>query len=291
MDIKQLKYFYAIVQEGQITSAAKKLHIAQPPLSYQLKSLENELGVKLMERGSRRIKLTDAGNILLNRAEQILGLTETAIKEIKDFKNGLHGTLTIGTVSSSGSSTLMKKLNIFHKKYPDVNFKILEGNTYKILELLNKGIIEIGIVRSPFNLHNLNAIYFEAEPMAAAMTENLNWNKKDNVEIKDLKDKPLIIYRRFEKLIMENCEKCDFEPNFFCTNDDSRTAIAWAKAGLGIAIVPYSVTTFMGNSDLVVKKIENYALKTQIAAAWIKDRFISSAAKNFLEIFKDENML
>ena len=291
MDIKQLKYFYAIAQEGQITSAAKKLHIAQPPLSYQLKSLENELGVKLMKRGSRRIKLTDAGNILLNRAEQILGLTETAVKEIKDFKEGLHGTLTLGAVSSSGSSILMKKFNIFHKKYPDVNFKILEGNTFKILEMLNKGIIEIGIVRSPFNLHNLNAIYLEAEPMAAAMIENFNWNKENTIDIKDLKGKPLTTYRRFEKLIMENCEKCDFEPDFFCINDDSRTTIAWAKAGLGIAIVPYSVTTFMGSSGLVVKKIENSALKTQIAAAWIKDRFISSSAKNFLELFKNEDML
>ncbi len=89
MDIKQLKYFYTIAEEGQITSAAKKLNIAQPPLSYQLKNLENELGVKLVERGSRNIKLTDAGLMLYNRAKQILDLTETTIDELKDFKKVL----------------------------------------------------------------------------------------------------------------------------------------------------------------------------------------------------------
>lgn len=291
MDIKQLKYFYTIAEEGQITNAAKKLHIAQPPLSYQLKSLENELGVKLAERGSRSIKLTDAGLMLYNRAKQILSLTETTISELKDFKNGTHGTLSIGTVSSSGAALLTSRLSTFHNKYPFINFEIREGNTYELLDLLNKGIIEIGIVRTPFNPTGINCIYLPKEPMVAAMIKDLNWTDNKIINIKELADKPLIFYKRFEKLIYEACENANFDPNLFCKNEDARTSLLWANAGLGIAIVPKSSLKLIGSSDLIYKEIDNKSLSTQIAAIWIKNGYISSAAKNFLDTFSSDYIL
>jgi DNA-binding transcriptional LysR family regulator len=220
MDIKQLKYFHVIVEEGQITSAAKKLHIAQPPLSYQLKNLENELGVKLIERGSRNIKLTDAGLILYKRAEQILSLAKSTEDELKDFKQGNHGTLSIGTVSSSGASLLDSRLSMFHEKYPFINFEIYEGNTYELLEALNKGIIEIAIVRTPFNNSGINSILLPKEPMVAAMVKDLSWTDSKVIDITELNNKPLIFYRRFERLIFTACQDSNFQPTVFCKNDD-----------------------------------------------------------------------
>ncbi|AOZ77253.1 LysR family transcriptional regulator [Clostridium pasteurianum] len=287
MDIKQLKYFYTIVEEGQITNAAKKLHMAQPPLSYQLKNLEDELGVKLLERGSRNIKLTAAGLMLYNRAKQILTLTKTTIDELKDFNNGLNGTLSIGTVSSSGSSLLTDRLNRFHDKYPSVSFEIHEGNTYKLLEILSRGIIEIAIVRTPFSTAGINYIYLPKEPMIAAMTENFNWNDEVIIKIDELKDKPLIFYRRFEKIICDACENSGFQPNTFCKNEDARTSLLWANAGLGIALVPKSSLKLIGSSNLIYKEIDNKSLRTQIAAIWLKEGYLSPAAKNFLDTFYD----
>ncbi|AJA46400.1 HTH-type transcriptional regulator BsdA [Clostridium pasteurianum DSM 525 = ATCC 6013] len=287
IDIKQLKYFYTIVEEGQITNAAKKLHMAQPPLSYQLKNLEDELGVKLLERGSRNIKLTAAGLMLYNRAKQILTLTKTTIDELKDFNNGLNGTLSIGTVSSSGSSLLTDRLNRFHDKYPSVSFEIHEGNTYKLLEILSRGIIEIAIVRTPFSTAGINYIYLPKEPMIAAMTENFNWNDEVIIKIDELKDKPLIFYRRFEKIICDACENSGFQPNTFCKNEDARTSLLWANAGLGIALVPKSSLKLIGSSNLIYKEIDNKSLRTQIAAIWLKEGYLSPAAKNFLDTFYD----
>ncbi|AAK80349.1 DNA-binding transcriptional LysR family regulator [Clostridium acetobutylicum] len=284
MDIKQLKYFYTIAEEGKITTAAKKLHIAQPPLSYQLKNLETELGVKLVERGSRNIKLTDAGLMLYNRAKQILNLTQTTIDELNDFKNGTHGTLSIGTVSSSGWSLVNNILIKFHKKYPLINFEIHEGNTYELLEILKRGIIEFAIVRTPFNSYGLNCIYLPKEPMVAVMREDFNYSLSNTTKISELKDKPLIFYRRFEKLIYEACENSNFRPKVFCKNDDARTTLLWASAGFGIAIVPKSVVS-LGNSNLIYKKIEDASLSTQLAAIWPKNNYISSSAKNFFEMF------
>jgi DNA-binding transcriptional LysR family regulator len=286
LDIKQLKYFYTIVEEGQITGAAKRLNMAQPPLSYQLKILEDELGVKLVERGSRKIQLTDAGRILYNRAEQILELTESTVKELKDFSKGIEGTLSMGTVSSSGSIFLTEGLKKFHKAYPNINFEISEGNSYKIIELLDKGLIEIGIVRTPLNLENFESIYLPEEPMVAAMTKDLDWDCSRNIiKLEELKNRPLILYRRFEKLISEYCEKSGFEPKIFCKNEDARTTLLWAGAGLGIAILSKHSVKLIGSTNLIYKEIDAPGLKTQVAIIWAKNRYISSSAKHFLEIF------
>lgn len=288
MDIKQLKYFLTIAEEEQITSAAKKLNMSQPPLSYQLKTLEDELGVKLVERGSKKIHLTDAGQILRNRAEQIVELTEVAYKEMKDLSKGFQGTLSIGTVSSSGPTLFDKRLKIFHDIYPLVNFDIYEGNTYKIIEYLHNGLIQIGIVRTPFNMDGFNCILAKPEPMVAVMSEALYWDdNNDKISLLELKDKPLIAYRRFESLIRERCVKAGFEPKFFCKNDDARTTLLWATAGLGIGIVPYSAINLVPNNNLKLKKIDDSFLESQIAAIWIKDRYISTSAQHFLDIFKE----
>ncbi|SFC97960.1 DNA-binding transcriptional regulator, LysR family [Clostridium uliginosum] len=286
MDIKQLKYFLTIVEEGQITSAAKRLNMAQPPLSQQLKNLEDELGVKLIERGPRHIELTDAGNILKDRAEQILELSDSTINEINDFKKGFKGKLSIGTVSSSGSVLLNDKISDFRKNYPGVKFEIHEGNTFKILELLNRGIIEVGIVRTPFNSSKFHCKYAEAEPMIAVISKNYYFKTKNSyITIEELKEKPLIIYRRFEQLIHETCLEQGFEPEIFCKNDDARTTLLWANAGLGIGIIPKSAFGLGGNDNLIYKEINNDKLITKVSAIWIKDKYISSMAQKFIEYF------
>ena len=288
MDIRQLRYFLAIAEEEQITSAAKRLHIAQPPLSQQLKSLENELGVKLVERGSRKIQLTDAGQILRNRAEQILELTEATARELKDFSEGLQGTLSIGAVSSSGAALLPKRIHSFNRKCPGINFEIWEGNTYRILEILNSGVIEIGIVRTPFNIENFESIPLPIEPMVAAISGNhFLGEHQSQICLTDLKDKPLIIYRRFEKIIIQACEKAGFEPKIFCKTDDARTTLLWADSGMGIAIVPKVALELIRSPNLKYKEIKESSLETQIVAIWMKNRYLSTAARHFLETFKE----
>ncbi len=289
MDIKQLKYFLTIAEEGQITSAARKLQMAQPPLSQQLKLLEEELGVKLVERGSRRIQLTDAGEILRNRARQILELSDSTVKEISDYSKGLKGTLSIGTVSSSGATLLNDRMSEFHKKYPGIKFEIHEGNTFTLVDLLNKGIIEVGIVRTPFKTQNFECRYAKLEPMVAVTAKDYLWNAGESViAIHELKDQPLIIYRRFEQLIYEVCQEEGFDPDIFCKNDDARTTLLWAKAGLGIGIVPKSAFHLTDNGTMLYKELENKKLMTRIAAVWIKDRYISSPAKKFIDSFGGE---
>ncbi|WP_160688935.1 LysR family transcriptional regulator [Clostridium sp. C2-6-12] len=286
MDIKQLTYFITIVEEGTITQAANKLHMAQPPLSTRLKLLEDDLGVKLIERGARKIKLTDAGKILYKRAKHILEITTSTEKEIEEFRKGIQGTLRLGTISSSGSVLLSRRIIDFNKKYPNIKFEIHEGNTYELIEKLNSGIIEVGIVRTPFNSKNFQCLFLEAEPMVAVMSESYNFETaRDEILLEDLKGRPLIIYRRFEKILLGEFQNLGIEPNVFCINDDARTTILWAGAGLGIGIVPKSVINFGLMDNIKYKEINNITLRTQISAIWIKERYLSMAAKKFLEFF------
>lgn len=289
MDIKQLKYFLTIAKEGKITSAAKKLNMAQPPLSYHLKLLEEELGVKLMDRGSHKIHLTGAGQLLANRAEQILKLVSFTEKELKDFKEGTKGTLSIGTVSSSGAMLLPERINVFHKKYPEVDFNVWEGNTFKILEVLNSGLIEVGIVRTPFNDEGLEITALPKEPMIIVFNKESNlFEDRESVNLNDLKGKPLIIYKRFEKLISQCCNKENFTPRIVCKTEDARTALLWAEAGIGIALVPKTSVYVVKNINLIEKRIDEPDLETSIAAICVKGRYISSVAKNFLQVFSME---
>ena len=286
MDIKQLTYFITIVEEGNITRAANKLHMAQPPLSTQLKLLEDELGTKLLDRGARKINLTDAGKILYKRAKHILEITNSTTKEIEEFRKGIQGTLRLGTISSSGTALLSSRVIEFNKKYPNIKFEIHEGNTYDVLEMINSGIIEVGIVRTPFNLQNLECLFLDSEPMIAVMNKDYDFkNESNEIMLKDLKDIPLIMYRRFEKILLSEFDKLDFAPNIFCMNDDVRTTILWARAGLGVGIVPKAAINFELMNDIKYKIINQDSLKTQIAAIWIKERYLSIAAKRFLEFF------
>ena len=173
MDIRQLTYFMVIAEEGQITAAARRLHMAQPPLSQQMKALEEELGVQLLQREPRSVTLTDAGEILYRRARQIVTLTDSTRREIADFKNGLRGTLSIGTVSSSGSVILQPALRQFHDDHRGIRFEIYDGNTFRVLDMLRKGLIEIGIVRTPFKQDAFDCTLLPEEPMVLAYADTL----------------------------------------------------------------------------------------------------------------------
>lgn len=289
MDLKQLKYFMTIVEEQQITAAARRLHMAQPPLSHQMKMLEQELGTTLFERGPHQIELTDAGQLLAQRAEQLLTLADSTRREIDDLNKGLRGTLHLGTISSSGSILLNPGLHRFHLEYPDVHFEIHDANTYQLIDLLRQGIIEIGIVRTPFPADSFNCIYLKPEPMVAAMTGELDWcPDRSHIPLKELDQRPLIIYRRFDPLLRDAFSHARIQPVITCRNDDARTTVLWANAGLGIAVIPASAVSLAAHDRLHVKNIDEPALKTRMTAIWRRDRYLSHIAQKFLNALSYE---
>ncbi|MDD6133367.1 MAG: LysR family transcriptional regulator [Selenomonadaceae bacterium] len=283
MDLKQLNYFLTVVNEQQITAAAKKLHMAQPPLSQQMKLLEEELGTQLFKRGPHRIALTDAGRLLARRAQQLLDMADSTTREIADLCQGLRGTLSIGTISSSGSILLSQGLQDFHKEFRDVHFEIHDANTYQLIELLEQGIIEIGIVRTPFNASQFHCEYLNSEPMAVAMTGPFDWcPDRTSIQLAELAKRPLIVYRRFNQLLADAFTAQSIQPEIYCRNDDARTTVLWANAGLGIALAPLSAMKLAAHENLHIKTIEEPSLETKIAVIWRRDTYLSHIGQKFL---------
>lgn len=288
MDIKQLIYFITIAEECSFSKAAERLYMAQPPLSYQLKLLEEELNVKLMERTTRKLQLTDAGKALFQRSKQLLEFLDTSIKEVKDIHNGFQGNLSIGTVSSAGAAILPEIIKSFHLSYPGIDFEILDEDTSKIIELLNGGIIDIGIIRTPFKSDNFEAILLPDEPMLAVSNTEL-CEGQSVLKLWNLKNTPLIIQRRSEGSLIELCNSYDFKPRIICKSNDVRTILLWAGMGLGTALVPKNCVNLAPNANLKYKEIAEPSLLTGTAIIWPKQRYISSAARRFLEAFHNFN--
>ena len=167
MNLKQMEYFITIVNEGSISAASKILHISQPPLSTQMKLLEQELGVTLFERGSRAIALTHAGKVFYDRAQGILDMTGAARQELEQMGRGLHGFLRLGMVSSTETSSIIGRIADFRSQHPGIYFRIYEGNTYQLMDKLNTGLIEAAIVRTPFPEDSYECSYLAEEPMMA----------------------------------------------------------------------------------------------------------------------------
>ena len=288
VDIRQLLYFTTIAEEGSISAAAKKLHLSQPPLSYQMKLLEEELHLPLIERSARGIALTEAGRVLYKRAQGILELSELTRKEMLAMASGFTGTLHIGTVSSSGASLLGWRIPAFHQKHPQIGFAIHEGNTFELMEMLESGLIELAIVRTPFHNDQLNCLYLSPEPMIAAGAASFfpaGMPSGQPISLELLGHAPVILYRRFEKILLSLCEQKGITPQVFCIADDARTTLMWAEAGLGVAVVPQSAYRIMPHHNMVYGELSEEDLHTRIAAVCKKGCSLSWAAQQFLEIF------
>ncbi|MBP2636523.1 MAG: transcriptional regulator, LysR family [Firmicutes bacterium] len=288
MDIREMKYFYAIVEEGNISNAAKRLNIAQPALSRQMKQLEAALGVQLFERGSRKIKLTDAGHLLRERVEQIWGLVDGTMKEMSELNSGLGGTISIGTVTTSGAALLPNLISQFHNLYPNVTFQIWEGDGYRVLELLDNRVIEIGIIRAPFASDLYESITLPDEPLVIAMQNNgCNCGEHhDTVRLIELAGQPLIVPLRWKTMFGEWCEKAGFTPKIVCVSDSIVLNMLWTKAGIGMSLVPKSTGALISDSSLQYKTIIDPVVSTQTAIVWLRNRNLSASSKHFLDLLK-----
>lgn len=266
MDLRQLRYFKAIIEEGTITGAARKLHISQPPLSSQMHLLEKELGSTLFERGARQIVPTEAGSRLYRYALEMLELESAAREEISNLKTGHQGILHLGMVSSGGHEKLYGLLREFKSRYPHIQVKVHEGNSYELLEQLRKGKLDVSLLRSPFSLYGLDLVPLEKTSMAVGLSGKAFPSfQPGSFLLKDLTGLPLILYRRWEKIIMEECEKEKFQPDVYCVADDARTCREWAEAGLGAALVPLTVLEKSG--ELMVGKLQEEALQSELYLA------------------------
>ena len=150
MELKQMLYYTVIVEEGTFQAAARKLNMTQPPLSAQIRQLEEEIGAPLLIRGPRHVRMTDTGDFFYRRAKNMLQLADATEKELKDLRMGKSGTIRLGVISSASEHLLQRYVRPFSALYPDVHFELTEANTYELLSRLDSDLLDLALVRTPF---------------------------------------------------------------------------------------------------------------------------------------------
>ncbi len=285
--IKDMRAFFAIVEEGNISHAAQRLGIAQPALSRQMKHLEENLHVKLFERGSRRIRLTEAGQVLYNRVEGILGMVDGTVREITEIGSGTKGTIRIGTITTSGAMILPDLIAEFRKIYPEVIFEIWEAEGARILELLDSRLIEIAITRTQVDNLAYELLVLPNEPLVMVMnSQNVCGAADDTIRLAELENQQLIIPLRWKSNFIAACKKLDFNPKIICVSDSIVQDLLMVKMNLGMAMIPVSSKRLLTDGDLIYKRIVEPEMTTHTVIAWRKNQTLSTACKNFVELFK-----
>ena len=290
MEIKDMQAFYTVVEEGNISHAAIRLDIAQPALSRQMKRLEGSLGVRLFERGSRRIRLTEAGRLLYSRVERILGMVDGTVREITEIGTGAAGAIRIGTITSSGALVMPRLMSEFHRRWPMVTFEIWEGEGTRVLEMLDSHVIEIGITRSQVDANLYESVVLANEPLVLMMKREAGeeTGDVDTVRVKELKDKPIIIPLRWKAAFEGHCKQVGFAPKLVSVSDSVVLDVLSVRAGLGMAILPLSAQSLMGDDGaLVVKRLVKPEILTHTVVSWLKNRSLSAGAQHFVGLLKE----
>lgn len=278
MELRQLEYFCAVADTGSINEAARRLHMSQPPLSHQMQMLEQELGVQLLLRTSRGVVLTESGKLLYQRATDLLHYAGSTRQEVTAA--GRRRVLRLG-ITSSTVGTLIPYLSRFSARYPEVRFQVQDGSTFTLFHALLEGMIDVSVVRTPLKLEEVEHRLLPPEPMIAVSAPEIPVAQEGDIALPGLADRPLILYRRYEELILSAFRGHGLRPDVFCLCDDARDAMLWAQAGLATAIFPRSMSSQC--VGLRQQTLLEPALETRPVLIWRKGRRPAPVVQDFLD--------
>ncbi|MCR8850866.1 LysR family transcriptional regulator [Rossellomorea sp. SC111] len=289
MDIRQLKYFVTIAEEGKITTAAKKLNMAQPPLSRQLKQMEEELGVVLFDRDNKSLNLTLEGERLLLRAKELLNKLDETMVEVQELRKDASGILSVGSNLYCASLILSKVVDI-RENNPGLTFKVWEGETIHLIKMLSKRQIEIAITNSPITEKSISQMPLESDPYVLVLPEKWTWTGSAQCRLEEIIDLPLILLRPNYGLgaygqIVNEFQRLDLEPNILCECQDLIMLLGLVSSGFGATILPLSLLSLHSLGGLRVIQLKDQTLISEPKVIWRKNSYLSKAAKEFLKLF------
>ena len=289
MELRTLKYFLVVAQELNITHAAEKLNISQPPLSAQIHGLEDELGTKLFIRGKRKLQLTEAGHVLYRRATQIMDLTQKVSQEISQLNHGVAGQVSIGLVGGRTPYIFARWAKGFTEEFPQVKFSLWNSSSDEVISRLSSGILDLAVIGAPYDQEHLDGFPVGREPWTALIPRSHPLAKDPSrfVSLASLKNEPLIIPSRKSRkeAIQGWFAEVGVEPNILCETADYLDAVAMSEQGIGISIFPK--TTYTPNDLLVPKIIVDSERQIEYVLVWNKGQRFTSAVGEFVNYVKD----
>lgn len=260
MDLRQLRYFVAVARERNFTRAAQLLNIAQPPLSRQIQALEDELGVPLLIRNSRPVRLTDSGRLFYEQAMQILGRVEQLKAATRRVGLNQNGVLSIGFVASTlygGLPSLVRKLR---QHAPDLEIQVLEMASVQQIPALKEGRIDIGFGRLQYNDPNVVEIVLREERLVVAIPKSSPLAEESGpLPVTALTDQKLIVYPKeprpgYADQVLNLVHRHDARPAEVQEVREIQTALGLVAAETGLCVIPSSARQM--RSDVCYRLLE-----------------------------------
>lgn len=292
MDIRQLRYFIAIVEEGKISAAAKRLHLSQPPLSQQLKAMEEELGSKLIERSGKHLEVTEAGKALYKYALQMNQLMEEAKMEVQEVGKGVNGSLSIG-VNTFSVGELPHILHQFQRQFPKVTYKIQQNESAHLCKLVRDRDVELAIIRLPLELDDFEVLHLYTEPFYFISSDKQKLFE-DEVSLQDIHNQPLILPSTqglgVHYLILEAFSRFHLHPHITGECSDISLLMDLVSSGFCGSIVPETVLKRHKGYSIHAHKISGSAeMSAPVGLIWLKNHSLSKIAQNFVDVLIGKN--
>lgn len=285
MDLKSLRYFLAIAEEGSISAAAESLNLSQPNISRQMTLLEKELGAKLFERGSRRIILTEEGTLLRRRAVEILQLADTAVTEIGSAGKDVIGTVRIGCGETDAMRVVARAIRRFSETHPMVRFELHSGNAEDVSDLLERGLVDFGVLIEPTDKTRYDYLSFPTDIRWGALVRRDDpLARMYGVSPSDISGRRVIVSRQnMAANGISGWMGPDFpEPDVVATYNLLFNASLLVSEGVGIALCLEGIVNTSGDSDLVFVPFEP-ELRVGMSLVWKKNSVQGRAQRLFLD--------
>ncbi len=288
MEIRVLKYFLTVVREESITKAAEVLHITQPTLSRQLAQMEEDIGIKLFDRGGRKINLTNEGMLLRRRAEEILQLVDKTERELIEQEEHIEGYVNIGCGEIASVGILAELCDSFLKKYPKVKFDIYTATADVIKERIERGVADVGLLLEPIEMERFEFIRMKLrERWCVLMNAKDPLAQKESLSVNELKALPLCLPRRMNiRSELANLFGDDFKAlNIVFTSNLTTNAAVIAQKGLAYPVVIEGNISFWDKEKIVSVPLSPKLTATSVLA-WKREQPFGLAATKFIEFSK-----
>jgi DNA-binding transcriptional LysR family regulator len=289
MELRHLRYFVAVAEELHFSRAADRLHIAQPPLSQQIRHLEQELGVTLLFRTRRRVELTDAGRAFLDEARRLLEQAERAARVARRAGGGEVGQLSIAFVPSADLDLLPRVLRQWHARFPDVELELQMLLPTAQLEGLRSGRLHVGLVRLPVAAgRDVVVEEIQSETLVAALPQRHRLARSRQVRLADLAGETILLFQRhvapgYYDLLTSACLRAGFTPRVFHPGA-LQTNLALISAGLGVSLLPASIRN-LRRAGVVYRPLAPPVPRVALALAYRRDER-SAVVPAFVEMVR-----
>jgi len=288
MDLRQLRYLVALAEERHFSRAAARENIAQPALSQQIRRLEDEFGLPLVQRTTRRVSMTDAGTLLVGRARRILAEVEAAEAEMQEVRGVHSGHVTVGALHTMGPIDVSLALALFYARHPGVELTVREQSSEELAEMLRVDELDLAFlsVTERIESHGLGLEQLVSEELVAVMPQRHRLAKRQRVRMRELAGDEFISYRegsRLRELLVSAGRQAGFEPRVRLESNESQRIRQLVARGLGVAVLPRSDVEGAG-ADIAVATLTEPKLSRDITLAWRAERRHSPAAAEFLQL-------